>query len=140
MLICFFYRLKGDKTSSEYIKSFIGYLKIFYNKVIYFPQIFPKVVFHYCWKACRGDRIRACDLVLPKHLTTLVGHYVYKLWLNSCGVLQDLTWQTRTYLLAICWLFLTINKRNWEQTLRELVKGLSLNKRQISSDSILDDC
>ena len=41
MRICFFYRLEVGKTSYEYIKSFIRYLKTTHSKVIYFPQLFP---------------------------------------------------------------------------------------------------
>ena len=38
--------------------------------------------------------IRTCHIVLPKHFTTLVGLYFYKLWINNWEVLQDLTLQT----------------------------------------------
>ena len=42
MRICFFYRLKGGKTSYEYIKSFIRHLKKIHSKVIYFPDFFQR--------------------------------------------------------------------------------------------------
>ena len=45
MRICFFYRLRGGKTSYEYIKSFIRYLKTIHSKVIYFSRFFPKAGF-----------------------------------------------------------------------------------------------
>jgi len=41
MLICFFYRLEGSKTSYEYIKSFIKYLKQFIAKLFIIPNFFP---------------------------------------------------------------------------------------------------
>ena len=66
-----------------------------------FSQFFPKVGFGLRWKASRGGEIRTPDLMLPKHLTTLVGHYVYKPLLNSCGGFLSLTWKTRIYLTAI---------------------------------------
>ena len=42
----------------------------------------------------RGDRIRTCDLVLPKHWTPLDEHWCYKLYLRSCVVLRYLSCQT----------------------------------------------
>ena len=54
MRIYFFYRLEGDKTSYERIKSFIRYLKTIPSKVIYFSQFFPKVGFGLRWKGSRG--------------------------------------------------------------------------------------
>ena len=36
----FLYRLEGGKTSFEYIKSFIKYVKKIHNKIIYFSPIF----------------------------------------------------------------------------------------------------
>ena len=65
MRICFFYRLGGGKTSYQYIKSFIKYLKTIHSKVIYFSQFFPKVGLPLRWEASYGERIRTCDLLLP---------------------------------------------------------------------------
>jgi len=49
MRICFFYRLEGGKTSYEYIKSFIRYLKTIRSKVIYFSFycFFNKQIFKF---------------------------------------------------------------------------------------------
>ena len=58
----------------------------------------------YCYNKS-GDRIRTCDLVLPKHLTALVQHRVFKLWLFFCLVLRSLSWEFKQHLSTICPLF-----------------------------------
>jgi len=50
----------------------------------------------------RGDRIRTCDLVLPKRRAGLVQDKVFKLYLTFCLVLRSLSWQIKQYLSVIC--------------------------------------
>ncbi len=65
MRICFFYRLGGVKTSYEFIKSFIRYLKTIHSKVIILPKFSQGGI----WLSQKSKSWqRNDDLVFPKHL------------------------------------------------------------------------
>ena len=87
----------------------------------------------------RGDRIRTCDLVLPKHFFTPLRHLVnsHTNWYDR--VCLFLSSPIMLYLLAICWLFwVKIGNRLQENKSRDLV--LKVVWRQINPNVEWSNC